>query len=187
MTTVINLYGGPGTGKSTRAASLYAEMKTAGINCELIREYVKDWAWEGKHIGKYDQTYILAKQFKKESLLYNKVDYIITDSPFILSGFYAEHYRDQKFITETALNLIKLAQEDGVLFRHYALKRFKKYNHDGRYESEEQAKAIDGLMVNFLEKNNIQPCFIDCEDSKKNEAILSTLIPFHSVTKEDHV
>jgi len=36
MTLVVNLYGGPGTGKSTTAAATFAELKMAGINCELV-------------------------------------------------------------------------------------------------------------------------------------------------------
>jgi pantothenate kinase len=43
-TTIINVYGGPGAGKSTSAAYLYYLLKVAGKNVELVREYVKDWA-----------------------------------------------------------------------------------------------------------------------------------------------
>jgi len=178
MTTVVNLYGGPGTGKSTRAASLYTDMKTAGINCELVREYVKDWAWEGKKIGKYDQLYFLAKQFKRESILYGKVDYVITDSPFLLSGFYAEHYLKQDFITKAALDLRRLAEEEGVIFRDFSLKRYKEYNPNGRYESEEDAKKIDQLMIDYLKGIGIRSFPIDCKDEEKNNAIMKTLIPF---------
>lgn len=39
---VINLYGGPGTGKSTTAAMLFAKMKLAGFNCEYVPEFAKD-------------------------------------------------------------------------------------------------------------------------------------------------
>jgi len=48
MTRVINLLGGPGVGKSTAAAKLFAKYKDEGKSVELVREYVKDWAWEGR-------------------------------------------------------------------------------------------------------------------------------------------
>ena len=41
-TKVLNLYGGPGVGKSTGAAYIFSMLKLAGINCELVREYAKE-------------------------------------------------------------------------------------------------------------------------------------------------
>jgi len=40
-TKVINLFAGPGAGKSTTAAGLFAEMKRANVDVELVTEYVK--------------------------------------------------------------------------------------------------------------------------------------------------
>jgi len=181
MTTVIGLYGGPGTGKSTRAASLYAQMKEAGVNCELVREYVKDWAWEGKKIGKYDQMYFLVQQFKRETILYNKVDYVITDSPFLLAGFYAKHYLGQEFIAQAAFDMRKLASEEGVVFNDFFLERYKEYNPNGRYESEDEAKNIDTEILAFLKEYNVSYTHIKEPDDKKNNAIIKNLIPFHSL------
>lgn len=48
MTKVINLYGGPGTGKSSTAGMLFAHLKLRGVNCEYVQEYAKDAAWEGR-------------------------------------------------------------------------------------------------------------------------------------------
>ena len=33
---VVNLYAGPGAGKSTLSAYTFAKLKMAGVNCELI-------------------------------------------------------------------------------------------------------------------------------------------------------
>jgi len=181
MTTVIGLYGGPGTGKSTRAASLYAQLKEANVSCELVREYVKDWAWEGKKIGKYDQMYFLVQQFKRETILYNKVDYVITDSPFLLAGFYAKYYLKQDFIAEAAFGMRRLAQEEGIIFKDFFLTRHKDYNPNGRYETEEEAKDIDKAILSFLKDYNVDYNHIDVSEEKKNNAIIKTMIPFHSV------
>ena len=81
MTTFISLFAGPGAGKSTSSAYLFAKLKEAGINAELVREYVKDWAWESRPIGTFDQFYFLGKQIRRESMLMDKVDVAITDSP----------------------------------------------------------------------------------------------------------
>ena len=44
---VINLFGVPGSGKSTGAAYIFSRLKMAGINAELITEFAKDKVWEG--------------------------------------------------------------------------------------------------------------------------------------------
>jgi nucleoside-triphosphatase THEP1 len=46
MTTIINLYGWPGVGKSALVAKTFTTMKDIGYNVELVSEYVKQWAWE---------------------------------------------------------------------------------------------------------------------------------------------
>ena len=63
-TKIVNLYGGPGTGKSTTAAALFAEMKIRGVNCEYIQEYAKDKAWEfgkieGAVVRKTEKTVVV--------------------------------------------------------------------------------------------------------------------------------
>ena len=44
--TVINFFGGPGCGKSTTAAELFAKMKKANYKVELVHEVAKDFIWE---------------------------------------------------------------------------------------------------------------------------------------------
>lgn len=153
MTTVINLYGGPGTGKSTSAAYLYCLLKLRNINAELVREYVKNWAWEERKINQYDQVYFLGKQMRLESILYDKVNFVVTDSPVLLNLYYARLHSP----TETAEGIHKIvgdyyrqAQEKGHRHRHIFLKRSKPYNPAGRYQDEEQAKDIDSSVRAML-------------------------------------
>src|SRR4051812_8750331 len=91
-TFVVNLFGGPGVGKSTLAAEIFVTLKKRGIEVELIQEYVKAWAWDGKPVGTFDQLYILAKQLKLETRLYGKVDVVVTDSPLLFSPIYERFY-----------------------------------------------------------------------------------------------
>lgn len=42
MTIYVNLYGGPGSGKSTTAAGVVSQLKLLSINAELVTEYAKD-------------------------------------------------------------------------------------------------------------------------------------------------
>ena len=43
---VVNLIGGPCSGKSTIAAELFARLKKMGIRCELVTEYIKERIYE---------------------------------------------------------------------------------------------------------------------------------------------
>lgn len=143
MTKVINLFGGSGLGKSTTAAGLYYEMKLRGFHVELVREYVKQWAWEGTKVGPYDQLYLLGKQSKYESRLYGKVDYIITDSPLLLSPIYESFYAGKTIVREAALGFLEKAKANGVDHYNFILERHKPFDTRGRYETEEQARQVD--------------------------------------------
>ena len=43
---IVNLFGGPGTGKSICAAQIFVDLKFKNKNVELITEYTKDATWE---------------------------------------------------------------------------------------------------------------------------------------------
>lgn len=45
-TLVVNLFGGPGTGKSTLSANIFARLKMDGVDVEMAPEYVKEVVWE---------------------------------------------------------------------------------------------------------------------------------------------
>ena len=45
-TLVVNLFAGPGAGKSTGAAYIFSMLKMAGIDTEYVNEYAKDKVWE---------------------------------------------------------------------------------------------------------------------------------------------
>ena len=88
MTKIVNLFGGPGSGKSTLRAGLFYEMKLAGYNVEEVTEYAKDMVWEERFNIFQDQIYILGKQNRKLLRLAEKVDWVLTDSPIIMGIAY---------------------------------------------------------------------------------------------------
>lgn len=154
-TKVINMLGGSGIGKSTAAAGLYHEMKNRGCNVELVREYVKMWAWTGHKVGEYDQLYIFGKQARSEYMLYGKVDYIVTDSPIILSPVYEKFYNGESMVEDSAIKFLRRAEKNGVKHVNFLLSRTKPFNPDGRYETEEQAREVDKKVREFMSVNNI--------------------------------
>jgi nicotinamide riboside kinase len=170
------MFGGSGIGKSTTAAGLYHSMKLDGCNVELVREYVKAWAWAGTKVNMYDQIYIFGKQARSEYSLYGKVDYIVTDSPILLSPIYDRFYNGKDaIIEESALKFIKKAQNNGVEHINFLLERQKAFNPEGRYETEEQAKAVDVFVKNFLNENDIPYYVLSCPDEERIKSILNSI------------
>lgn len=143
-TKVVNLFGGPGTGKSTTAAGLFAELKLRGVNCELVSEYAKDKAWElgstsiGTPMVFQAQEYIFAKQHFRFRRCARDVDLIITDSPLLLGLIY-------KPATFDLPSLGLVIREAHTLYDslNIFLVRTKDYNPKGRLQTEEKARALD--------------------------------------------
>ena len=146
---VINLLGGPGCGKSTTASGLFYYMKLKGLKVELVREYVKDAVYEDRKIFD-DQVYIFAKQNRRQAILRNKVDWIITDSPLILSAVYAPVNYYKSF---SSLCLEAFHEYDNY---NFMLNRVKEYSNIGRFHTEEQAKGVDEKVKNFMNINGIE-------------------------------
>lgn len=176
MTKVINLFGGSGIGKSTTAAHLFAEMKYRGLHCELVREYVKTWAWQDRKVGPFDQMYLLGKQSKYESILYGKVDYIVTDSPLLLCPIYEKFHLGQELVAPAAMNFIEDAKTKGVEHLNFVLTRNKHFDPRGRYDTLEQAQQVDIAVKQFMTERNIPFVEITCEDRQRAEEILKHVV-----------
>jgi hypothetical protein len=174
-TTIISLYGGPGpgAGKSTSAAYMYYLLKASGENAELVREYVKDWAWEGRKINTYDQIYFLGKQIRHESMLFGKVKWIVTDCPIFMGSYYASIYCSPGLaagVKAAVLAFYNQTLEDGLKHYHILLHRTTPYAQEGRYQNEQEALSIDDgvqKMMLQMEVPNVIHCNSD-EQSLKN-------------------
>jgi len=82
---VINIFAGPGSGKSTTAAGLFYQLKTMNKKVEYVSEYAKDLIYENRFERLNDQLYMLAEQHHRLYRLKGKVDYVICDGSFLFS------------------------------------------------------------------------------------------------------
>lgn len=151
----INFLGGAGVGKSTMASIIYSKMKRDDQPVELIREYVKDWAYEGRKINPYDQVYFFAKQLKKEYVVLNSgMKYIVSDSPLPLQIVYAKKIG---LSDDTVNGLVKINtdfEKEFPSFNIFLDRGDKTYNEEGRFETKEQAIDIDNLIKKLMDDWN---------------------------------
>lgn len=155
MTTYINIFGGPGSGKSTNAARLFTEMKLRRLDVELVTEVAKDFVWEERNKTLEIQPYITMKQYRNLFRLKGKVDYVITDAPIVLGILYARKYApDLPESYETLVaDLHRLFLNPS---KNFMLTRKHAYDTNGRYQTEQEAMELDKDLVDVLED-----CFID--------------------------
>lgn len=143
---VINLFGGPGSGKSTTAALLFGYLKQRGYNVELVTEYAKELVWEERNRTLGNQVYLLGKQTNRLEMLRGKVDAIITDSPLLLCSIYKHENYPASFD-----DLVKW-QYDQYNNLNYFLQRQKDFNPKGRVHNLEESIKIDQDVRDLLEK-----------------------------------
>ena len=147
----INFFGGPQTGKSTIATRIFSEMKSKNFSVEYVHEYIKFWTYLGLIPKSFDTLYVTAKQIHREDVILNSgVDYIVSDSPILLACAYLKKYNfccANEIINITKKFEIKYPSLNILLLRgeyHYEQK--------GRYETEEQAREMDNIIVDTMSK-----------------------------------
>lgn len=173
MSTVVNLFGAPGSGKSTLAAGLFWELKRAHVSVELVQEWVKGWAWEGREIGPFDQTYIAAKQARAEYRLFGKADVLITDAPVWATAFYEHYYFSTEMTRPMIEEFYRLALGRGVRHLNLYLPRVVPYDEKGRYQNEAEADVIGGKMQAWLEERGVELEFPPARMPRTSETIYS--------------
>jgi adenylate kinase family enzyme len=153
---LVNLFGVPGAGKSTGAAYIFSKLKAAGVNAELVTEFAKDKVWEETKEVFNNQAYIFGKQYFKISRCQNKVDVIITDSPLLLSIFY-----NKNDVLGDNFNAVVSDVANSYDSLNYLLKRVKKYNPIGRFQSEEESNELYKPMMDLLYKYSVDYKLVD--------------------------
>ncbi|MBK1871561.1 AAA family ATPase [Aestuariivirga sp. YIM B02566] len=141
---VINLWAGPGAGKSTTAAGLFNLMKLSGYRVELVTEVAKDLVYEERiKLLNDNQLLVLALQDHRLRRLVGKADIAITDSPLPLSIVYkpAQGLFSASWLNDTALALWRDYENYNIL-----VKRSKPYQKYGRTQTLEEARKLDARI-----------------------------------------
>ena len=153
---VVNLTGAPGAGKSTGAAIIFAELKKAGINAELVTEFAKDKTWEHNMTALNCQEYVFGKQSYRLARCRDDVDVIVTDSPLPLGIIYNNNPALDEQFTKLVLNVFNTYDN-----LNFFINRVKPYNPKGRNQTAEESDRIstqikdlyNDLHISFVEIN----------------------------------
>lgn len=145
-TLVVNLFGGPGTGKSTNAALIFGKLKTRGVEAELVHEYAKDLVWEGRHrIFEEAQQYIAAKQQWHVERCFGQVEVVVTDSPLLFPLIYGNLTNG---LSDHIRETFNGWRTYNVFLRRNST--IHPYVERGRNQTEDEAKQIDQKIYEML-------------------------------------
>lgn len=160
----INLFGGPGVGKSTLAAEVFADLKKKRLNCELVTEYAKDLTWQESFKVLKNQIYVWAKQHQRLDRLKGKVEIVVTDSPYLLSVVYDES-PNQLF------HQLVFQEFNKNINLNFYIERTTNFEQTGRNQDLTGAQAIDKKILDVLNSTNTVYWKVRSLDDAKNEII----------------
>ncbi len=150
-TGIVNIFGGPGIGKSTFAALLFASLKLRNVSTELVGEYAKDCIRDGRaHVLEDDQVEVFAMQRQRHRRLLNTVDVIVSDSPVMLCSIYAPSHYPMAYHDLVLWAHREIPSINFVLERHVG-----HYEVEGRIHSETVARGVDRAIVDMLEHHSV--------------------------------
>ncbi|BDF59160.1 hypothetical protein CE91St36_19770 [Christensenellaceae bacterium] len=153
-TLVVNLFGGPGAGKTAAAWEIAKLLKTGGILTEYIPEYAKELVWAERFDlldGSFaHQLRILEEQNRRLKCVQGKVDVAVTDSPVILGLIY------QKYPSEDLKREAFKAYNSYCNFNLFIERpKDRQFEQAGRIHTEKESLEKDREIINLLKGNRL--------------------------------
>lgn len=157
---VINLWGGPGSGKSTTAAGLFSLMKLEKKKVELVTEFAKDLTYEQNFITLSNQLAVTGEQDHRLRRLIGHVDYVITDSPLPTGLMYASGVFKSDWFTNCVMGAYNSYDNINIFVR-----RVKPYVNLGRTQTEDESNEISLSLLEFFNTHGIKYVEVDGNES----------------------
>lgn len=153
---VINLFGAPGSGKSTTAAGLFFLMKINKMSVELVTEFAKELVLERRENVFGDQNYIFAEQARRTRRCRDSgYQFVVTDSPLLLPAYYSQDSMPASF------EPMVMDEFHGYSNLNYFLHRRHSFEAIGRRHTEAQAAGIVDEMKRFLVDRDVEITDVD--------------------------
>lgn len=153
-TLVVNLFGGPGAGKTAAAWEIAKILKKGNVLTEYIPEYAKDLVWAERFDlldGSFaHQLRILEEQNRRLKCVQGKVDVAVTDSPVILGLIY------QKYPSEDLKREAFKAYNSYFNFNLFIERpKNRQFEQAGRIHTEQESLEKDREIINLLKGNRL--------------------------------
>jgi hypothetical protein len=159
---VVNLFAGPGAGKSTTGAMLFGMLQIAGYAAEYVPEFAKVLTWQNHTTALKDQLYLFAKQdHRLEVLREQPLDFVIMDGPLLNAAMYVQrdYFKNFEPLVVEVFNSYDNA--------NFFLERnpHKKYQRTGRNQDPEQAAKLCEQTLALLNRYRVPFTRIPVTDS----------------------
>ena len=151
----VNVFGGPGSGKSTMAYAVAAELKARGYTAECVGEVVKDCIYDAAR-GDQEAARLLDGSVESQEELYRRqsarerrldglVQFVVADSPAIMGLAYLAPDADE----DRAARLAALAQDEFEAQEsvNVIVAREGAYDPRARIHAEDEAERIDADVL----------------------------------------
>ena len=165
-TYLINLISGPGSGKTTLAALIFAKLKLEGFVCEYVQEFAKTLVWTKDFDTLNNQYYVSKKQADLFEQMVGHVNFIITDGPILNGLYYNRHNKDNTSNIEKTESLIVGSYNKFNNINIFLERGEFKYEQHGRIQTEDESKEIDTILKHMLKGFGIKyRCFLSSPNS----------------------
>ena len=198
-TLIVNIYGGPGAGKSTTALQLVAELKKLGYHADYVSEVAKElvYAKDFEHLDGTlkNQSKILFEQKRRLDIMLDNVDVVVTDSPLLLNTVYLkenapeyiesvfsqyENYNNYNVVVERDLS-VKFEQEGRIHNLEESIKKDGEINtlldsHDidyQRFDRNNIAGILDGIISKINDIKISESITADNTEDEDNTIVIS--------------
>jgi ABC-type dipeptide/oligopeptide/nickel transport system ATPase component len=174
-TQVINIIGGPGCDKSLITSAIIVFLKLREKTIEVIPDFAKSLVWQQNFEVLKNQYFIAQRQFEMLSLLDGQVQFLITECSLPQVLYYNQNYLDNICdIDKTRRQILEWYNQCNNI-NVFVERGDRKYTRTGRFQDEEQARAIDRGMLELLAREGLPYTVLPSEVTAVN-AFAATLI-----------
>lgn len=153
-TLVVQIFGGPGIGKTTTALGVTYQLKMHDILAEYVPEYAKqlvyEESWDLLDGSERSQAHIFEVQRRRIRRLLGKVQVAVTDSPVLLNVAYVDN--PSASYEQTVLDEFGSTRNFNVLLMRSGK---LKYQESGRIQTLDEAKQKDDDIVKVLDRYGV--------------------------------
>lgn len=157
MKFIINIIGGPGTGKTTICSLVFGNLKIKRYNIEYVQEYAKNLVWRKDLDTLNNQYHVSKSQYDIFDQLSDSVDYIITDGSLLHGLYYNRTNPDNTSnIEKTERKILEWFNQFLNLTIFLERNPNVEYQQSGRLQSKNQAIIVDQELKKILDHYKIK-------------------------------